>query len=82
LSLLLTIPGMIGTSFILGLLLGVLLPRRWKTIGWVLAALAALYAAVHHSTEWADVFFAALWAAIGAFPGAALGSWLRQRMTP
>jgi hypothetical protein len=82
LSFLLTIPGMIAAAFIAGVVLGALLHKKWKLAGWAVTALAALFAAVHHSTEWMDIFFAALWAAIGAFPGAALGGWLRRRIAP
>jgi hypothetical protein len=46
LSFLLTLQGMIATAFVVALLLGLLLPNRWKTIGWALAAVAAGFAAV------------------------------------
>jgi uncharacterized membrane protein YfcA len=85
LSFLLTLYGMIGTAFVLALVLGFLLPKRWKTIGCVLPALAAAFAAVRlasgQSNEVTDIVFAALWAAIGAFPGAALGAWLHTRFS-
>jgi len=86
LSFLLTIEGMIAAAFVLGLILGFLLPSRWKSIGWGLAILAASFAAVrltslpdHQSTQVLDIAYAALWAALGAFPGAALGSWVHRR---
>jgi prolipoprotein diacylglyceryltransferase len=79
LSFLLGIGGMIGAAFVVALVLAFLLPNRWITIGWVLAALAAAFAAVRQVTdpraaEIVDIPYAALWAALGAFPGAALGS--------
>jgi prolipoprotein diacylglyceryltransferase len=84
LSVLVTIPGMVATAFVVALVLGALMPARWKTIGWVLPLLAAAYTALrlatdHGSAGWSDILFAALWAAIGAFPGAAIGSWLYSR---
>jgi hypothetical protein len=86
LSFLLTIEGMIATAFVIAGVMGILLPKRWKTIGWVLPMLAAAFAAVrlvsladHRSREGLDIPFAALWAALGAYPGAALGSWLHRR---
>jgi uncharacterized protein YneF (UPF0154 family) len=84
LSFLLTIEGMLTTAFVAGLVLGFFLPRHWKATGWVLAGLAGLFAAIRlaeqQSTQATDILFAALWAAIGAFPGAALGSWIARRL--
>jgi hypothetical protein len=82
LSFLLTIQGMIATAFVAGLVIGILLPRRWKTFGWGVPIAAAVFAAIRltqGSAEVSDILFAALWAALGGFPGAALGSWLRTR---
>jgi hypothetical protein len=87
LSFLLTLQGMIATAFAVAFLLGLLLPNRWKTIGWAVAALAAAFAAVRlavsadRSLRILDIGFAALWAALGAFPGAALGSWIHRRFS-
>jgi uncharacterized membrane protein YfcA len=85
LSFLLTIEGMLAACFVVAVILGLLLPDRWKTVGWALTALAAAYAAVRAilgAGQLTDIFFAALWAALGAFPGAALGSWVRRRFKP
>jgi uncharacterized membrane protein YjjP (DUF1212 family) len=85
LSFLLGIPGMLTSSFVAGLILALMLPGRWKLVGCALAALAAVFAATRFilgSAQATDIPFAALWAALGAFPGAALGSWLRSRFTP
>jgi uncharacterized membrane protein YfcA len=85
LSFLLTLQGMIATAFVVALLLGLLLPNRWKTIGWALAAVAAGFAAVRLTVsadqplQILDIGYAALWAALGGFPGAALGSWIHRR---
>jgi hypothetical protein len=85
LTFLLSIEGMITAAFVVGSVLGFLLPSRWKLIGCGLAVLAAAFAAVrltsladHQSTEVWDIAYAALWAALGAFPGAALGSWVHR----
>jgi uncharacterized membrane protein YfcA len=87
LTFLLTIEGMVAAAFVFGLVLGFLLPSRWKLIGGGLAVLAAAFAAVrlasladHQSTEVFDIAYAALWGALGAFPGAALGSWVHRRL--
>jgi uncharacterized membrane protein YfcA len=84
LSLLLSIQGLLTSAFIAGLILAFLLPARWKLVGCALAALAACFAAIRlivGSAEAADIPFAALWAALGAFPGAALGRWLGNRFS-
>ena len=84
-SFLLSIEGMLAAAFVVALVLGILFPKRWKTTAWVLTGLAAAYAAVRltfaapGSAHVSDIIFAALWAALGAFPGAALGSWLQRR---
>ena len=81
-SFLLSIEGMIAAAFVAGLVLGLAFSNRWKTVGWGLTGLAAAYAMVRLATHQAnvpDIFFAAMWAAIGAFPGAALGSWIYRR---
>jgi hypothetical protein len=85
LTFLLSIEGMVTAAFVVGLVLGFLLPSQWKLIGGGLAILAAAFAAVrltsladHQSTEVLDIAYAALWAALGAFPGAALGSWVHR----
>jgi uncharacterized membrane protein YfcA len=84
LSFLLSIEGMLGTAFVAGLVLGFLLPMHWKAVAAALTALAAAYAAVRiiagEASSALDIIFAALWAAIGAFPGAALGSWISGRL--
>ena len=87
-SFLITIEGMLAAAFVVALVLGIILPKWWKTVGWVLPLLAAIFAAIrlttsteHSSTEGLDIPFAALWAALGAYPGAALGSWLHRRFS-
>lgn len=83
-SFLLSLPGMVGSAFVVALILGWLLAERWKTVACVLAILAALFAVARIVIAGAavtDVLFATLWAAVGAFPGAALGSWVRRRFT-
>ena len=83
-SFLLTLPGMVATGFVAGLILGMAFANQWKTVGCALTALAAAFAAVRLVTapgsQLFDIFFAALWAAIGAFPGAAVGSWIYSRL--
>jgi hypothetical protein len=73
---------MIGAALVVALVLAFLFPSRWKVIGLALAVAAALFAAVRMvggSATGLDILFAALWAALGAFPGAALGRWLGER---
>jgi hypothetical protein len=86
LTFLLSIEGLLTAAFVVGLVLGFLLPSRWKLIGGGLAVLAAAFAAVrltsladHQSTDVLDIAYAALWGALGAYPGAALGSWIHRR---
>ena len=85
-SFLLTLPGMVVTGFVAALILGMVFARHWKAVGCALTALAAAFAAVRLVTapgsQLFDIFFAALWAAIGAFPGAAIGSWIYRRFRP
>ena len=81
-SFLLTIEGMLATCFVVAVVLGLMLPNRWKAVGWGLTALAAAYAAVRVAVsagQVVDIPYAALWAALGAFPGAALGCWVHRR---
>ena len=86
-SFLLTIQGLLATGLVAGLLLGFAIPARWKLSALVITALAAAFAAVRivltnqAATEALDIFFAALWGALGAFPGAAAGSWLRNKLS-
>ena len=83
-SFLLSIEGMLASCFLVGLAAGAAMPKRWKTAGWGVTALAAAFAAVHVAvagTPLTDVLYAALWAALGAFPGAAGGSWIRRRVS-
>jgi hypothetical protein len=84
LSFLLSLQGMIAAAFVAGFAVGILLPKRWKTFAWAVPIAAALFAAVrltHGSADPSDILFAALWAALGSFPGAALGSWIRRRFS-
>lgn len=83
-SFLLSLPGMVGAAFVVALVLGWLLPERWKAVACVLAILAALFAVariVFAGAAVTDVLFAALWAAVGAFPGGAVGSWAYRRFS-
>jgi len=85
LSFFLTIPGLIGSAFVVGLLFSLVFSRWWAAIGCALPFVAgALIAirisalAVHHSTEGLEIPFGAFWTLCGSLPGAALGSLLRS----
>jgi len=75
---------MIAAAFVAGFAVGILLPKRWKTFAWGVPIAAALFAGVRltqASAGASDLLFAALWAALGGFPGAALGSWIHRRFS-
>jgi hypothetical protein len=88
LSFVLTIQGLIAGSFVAALILGLIFSGRWKLAGCGLPILVGAAVAVwltnltvHHSTESLEIPFSAFWSFLGAFPGAALGSWLHRRFS-